>query len=233
MSNLRVLARRKQGPRTTDSEPQSADTASQASDRGLAPSSLAVRLAASRSALTHVRTSLRTFTLAVERLDRFYVGTHGDAASGEGTTHSTTLGMLDSARFYVPTTRGDGLEVDPTSDEATLLPERERRLRQTAVDATLRLRRAVDDALPQIAAIGTHADSPLVNADQRWTHLTSNLLRLIRGLAQRGRGGQDLFPSALPMPCAGIPDAAEPLLSDLTTRIEDLSSAASLGDALP
>lgn len=124
--------------------------------------------------------------------------------------------------FYVPTTALDGRELEPGwTDKA----RRARwSVRRAAIDATLALRAAVDDAIQNVANAAAYMDSAAESVDRRWTSRTIGELRKMRGAIVHGRGG-DARPSALPMIRAGIPNALREHAAAVRERMEEVKTA--------
>jgi hypothetical protein len=126
--------------------------------------------------------------------------------------------------FYVPTDLDGtwGRTLDPLwKDHA---PERERRPRREAIDATLALRAAVDSAMEAVAGIAAEIDGGSQSVDQRWTTRTIGHLRELRGAIVQGHG-YDAIPSALPMIRAGVPAAMREHARHVSQRMEEVKSA--------
>ncbi len=137
--------------------------------------------------------------------------------------------------FYVPTVlnttnldnpRGHGCTLHPRwTDHA---PASEHRPRRSAIDATLALRAAIDSAIEAVAGVAACMDSDAQSVDQRWTTRTINHLRKLRGAILLGHG-DDVFPSALPMIRAGVPDALRDDERHVMARMEEVKSALAAG----
>jgi hypothetical protein len=93
-----------------------------------------------------------------------------------------------------PMDSGLGRKLPP--DWTDHAPREERGDRRRAIDATLALRAAVDNAAEAVAQVGPYMDGEAQGADQRWTVKTIGQLRKLRGAILRGHE-RDHFPSAL------------------------------------
>ncbi|MDX9912005.1 MAG: hypothetical protein RBS39_09250 [Phycisphaerales bacterium] len=126
--------------------------------------------------------------------------------------------------FYVPTApgepRGRHLDAEWLDDE----PPPEIAVWRPAINGTLKLREAVDAAIEAIKEIAFYMDSAAQPADQRWTFRTIGELRKLRGAIERGHV-RDLYPSALPMIRAGVPEALRDYAQSVSCRMEDIKTA--------
>lgn len=137
---------------------------------------------------------------------------------------SANLKNPDPAYFYVPTDLDGtwGCTLDPEwTDDA---PIREQGRRRDGINATLRLRTAVDAAVKAVSGIAAYMDSEAESVDRRWTMRTIGHLRRLRGAIVRGYGN-DACPSALPMIGAGVPDSLREHTRDVIDLMEVLKSA--------
>lgn len=130
---------------------------------------------------------------------------------------------IESGWFYVGSTEHTGRALlDPIDDDQ--FPPNERPPRRTAIENTLALRAAVDEAVEATKAAAPHMDSPYESVDRRWTHRTISQLRLLRGAILKGHS-RDIYPSALPMIRAGVPEALRTHADEIAKRMEEVKSA--------
>jgi hypothetical protein len=140
--------------------------------------------------------------------------------------HYARVENPDPYDFYVSTTTRTGLELDAGwNDDA---PQHEHRTRRKAIDATLALRAAIHSAIEAVSGITQYMDSEAQSVDQRWTTRTIHHLRRLLGAIERGHG-RDVFPSALPMIRAGVPDALREHAGHVWDHLEDVKSAIAAG----
>jgi hypothetical protein len=168
-------------------------------------------------ALTEVRQAIRELISRQECLERYY------RRRGP---------MPESGYFYLPTADQHGLRIDDENDESRL-PDREQSVRRHVAEFVTLLRFEVDHALEVAPQVASHADSPSLDMDSRWTHRLIGTLREVRGAILSGVEGRDVFPSALMIPDAGGLETLVALYLKLGAFLEDLGRAASYGSDLP
>lgn len=161
-----------------------------------------------RSALFSVCRSAAVLADAVARLEEAY--------SGEITPPREL--------FYVPTEPDDTGGTRLAGDWTDSAPTVKRRFRRAAIDATFRLRMAVDSAIPAIANIADYMDGDTQAANRRWTVRTISRLRRLRGAILHGHI-LDAIPSALPTIGAGVPELMREHAAVLSRRMEEVKSA--------
>jgi hypothetical protein len=159
------------------------------------------------SALFHACQRARRLQEAVERLEAAYEHEEGP---------------LNPGYFYVPSTELTGRDLEP--DWTDHAPPEERRIRKAAIDATLALRRAVDEAIEAVTFVASCMDGLHESVDRRWTTRTIGELRRLRGAVNRGHA-PDVVPSALPMIRAGVPETLREASMLVAARMEEVKSA--------
>jgi hypothetical protein len=135
-------------------------------------------------------------------------------------------GPLNPGYFYVPSTEWTGRDLE--SDWTDHAPPEERSIRRAAIDATLALRRAVDEGIEAVKCVASCMDGPHESVDRRWTTRTIGELRRLRGAINRGHA-PDVVPSALPMIRAGVPEALREASILVAARMEEVKSAMMAG----
>jgi hypothetical protein len=160
------------------------------------------------SALRDVHRTTDEVARCVEVLEAAYAGEEGP---------------LNPAYFYVGC-HTHGQRILLNGEDNPGVPWKEQPPRRRAMDATLAFRVAIDDAIPKVEALSPELDSPSESYDRRWSARVIGDLRALRGAVLRGHV-PDLFPSALPMPRAGVPSALREGLRPIMNAIELVKTA--------
>jgi len=166
------------------------------------------RLDAARDALIMALHKAGRLARAVENLEAHYA----DREELPGPAH-----------FYVPGSAIYGLAVDDADHDGDL-PYPERAVRADAIRAVAALRRALDAAGRAVGAAAPLMDGGGESAHRRWTVLTAGDLRALRSAIVLG-SSQDLFPTMLPMPRAGVQQALEERGRAVEARFRQLKDA--------